>query len=78
MNRWGEGSLSEVDVIFPRLVGYRFQIRDHPGTREQPLFATERGQLIVSRRFHEALSALHRENGGARPPGVLTAIARTP
>lgn len=78
MNRYGEAWFEALDTSAERLLGYAFRILDTPTTRELPLFATERGNLVVSRPFYDSISAILTELGAPDSAGLATPIVRTP
>lgn len=78
MNRYVETFFEALDCTAERLAGFSFRILDAPNTRELPIFATERGNLVVSNHFIERLSGLLRKAGAPEAAGHVLPIVRTP
>ena len=62
-NPYAEATWGAFGYSSPRLSGYEFKIVNNPFTRDVPIFATERGNVVVSLKFYERLSALLRQFG---------------
>lgn len=76
LNAYQEMRWDDVDVTFDRLLGFSFNILDNPVTRAQPLFSTERGNLIASQ---ELLSLMQDLCAPLRAnPGKSLPVVRTP
>jgi len=77
MNPYVEHTIPALDVTYERLATFSFRIIDNPVSRDVPIFATERGNVVVSASFFEQFSARVRQLGGPSPGAILPVI-RTP
>jgi len=77
LNPYLETMWESLDINAPRLVSYDFRIVDNPASRDEPIFATERGNVVVSDAFYERLRGLLNATRGPDPGRVLPLI-RTP
>ncbi len=57
-NPYAEATWGAFGFRSDRLSGYEFKIVNNPFTREAPIFATERGNVVVSVAFYERLKQL--------------------
>ena len=57
-NRYAEATWGAFGYTSERLCGYEFKIVNNPFSRDVPIFATERGNIVVSLKFHERLIQL--------------------
>lgn len=57
-NPYAEATWGAFGFTSQRLCGYEFKIVNNPFTRDVPIFATERGNIVVSRAFFERLVQL--------------------
>ena len=64
-NPYGEATWGAFGYTSPRLSGFEFKIVNNPFTRQVPIFATERGNIIVSTRFYDRLKQLVTMYGGS-------------
>ncbi len=63
-NPYGEATWGAFGYTSPRLSGFEFKIVNNPFTRAVPIFATERGNIIVSKPFLSRLAQLVEYYGG--------------
>ena len=57
-NMYAEATWGAFGFRSPRLCGYEFKIVNNPFTRDAPMFATEKGNVVVSVAFYERLKQL--------------------
>ncbi len=62
-NPYAEATWGAFGFTSPRLCGYEFKIVNNPFTRDVPIFATERGNIVVSRKFYDRLVQLINQFG---------------
>lgn len=58
LNPYGEATWGAFGFTSPRLSGYEFKINNNPFTRQAHIFATEKGNIVVSHAFYERLVQL--------------------
>ncbi len=76
-NRYVEAYWSSIGLSCQRLAAYDLRIIDNPSTRNEPIFATEFGNLVVDRDFFRFLEA-RLQALGAPSPGLLLPVVRIP
>ena len=75
MNRYAEHTWPELGLSCQHLSGYAFRLLDNPLHREEPIFSTEQGNLVVSKAFFAKIGELL---GDGCNYGKLLPIIRTP
>ncbi|MDX9719552.1 MAG: hypothetical protein RBU37_02310 [Myxococcota bacterium] len=78
MNRYADAVFPAVSLRPPRLAGYAFLIIDSPVSRNEPIFSTEKGNVVVSKALFERLDELLASGGWKLGAGQFTPIVRTP
>lgn len=63
-NGYGDATWGAFGFTSPRLLGFDFKINNNPFTRDVPIFATERGNIVVSNAFFARLRELVTAFGG--------------
>lgn len=62
-NRYGEATWGAFGFTSPRLAGFDFKINNNPFSREALIFATEKGNIIVTNKLYARLMQLLAEFG---------------